>query len=582
MWTRDRDPVVRRVTVKTGLALAAAALSGILLWAAFPPSSRADSAWMALVPIMLVIRRCAPRAAAGWAWLAGLIFWVATLSWFPAIIKNGGPWPLVLLGQLGLAAWCAAFMAAYGFASGRVWRWAGTSPGWRRVCAVLAADPLLWAGSELARGWLFSGFAWNFLGVSQVDHLPIIQVAALAGVYGVSALVVAVNGAVASIVERAATPFAARLSVPVIGAPSPRPGWGGRLLHSAESMLPVALTVFCWSWGMQRIQRARQLDADAVAWRIALVQPNSPCVFTLNDDTMRTQQELLVSQTRLAGSARPDLVVWPETAVLGSVPYEPDTLRVIREGAAAAGAPLLTGALELERTAVSSAAPQGLFYYNAAWLYSATGETMGRYRKRHLVPFGEYIPLDKRVPVLQRLAPTGVSCTPGRDPGVLHVARATGSPLALGPLICFEDTVPALSREAVRAGARLLVLMTNDAWFNGSVEPLQHLDQSVFRAVENGVPLVRAANSGVTCAVDAVGRVMRLESKGKATDFDGFLVTQVAVADTPLAAPYTRWGDRVLGLPGAALLLALLATGARRREAARTVAVEEPTGGEGA
>jgi len=570
----------QRLRCRRGLAVAAAALSGILLWAAFPPSSQADSAWMALVPVMLVIRHCAPRAAAGWAWLAGLIFWVATLSWFPAIIKNGGPWPLVLLGQLGLAAWCAAFLAAYAFASSLVWQWAGLSPGWRRVCAVLCVDPLLWAGSELVRGWLFSGFAWNFLGVSQVNNLPVIQVASVAGVYGVSALVVAVNGAVASIVERAAVPFAARLTASAAARVVPRPGWGGRLMHSAESMLPVALAVFCWYMGMQRIQRAHRLDGQAAAWRIALVQPNSPCVFTLSDDTLRSQQELLVSQTRLAGAARPDLVVWPETAVLGSVPYEPDTLRVIREGAAAAGAPLLTGALEIERTTVSSTAPQGLLYYNAAWLYSATGEVLGRYRKHHLVPFGEYIPLDKRVPALQRLAPTGVSCTPGRDSGVLHVARASGGTLALGPLICFEDTVPALSRAAVRAGARLLVLMTNDAWFNGSVEPLQHLDQSIFRAVENGVPLVRAANSGVTCAVDAVGRVMRLESKGKATDFDGFLVTQVAVADTPLAAPYTRWGDRVLGLPGAALLLALMAAGARRPGAARMGPVEERTDGE--
>ncbi len=547
------------------ICAAAAVLSGLLLWAAFPPYSQSDSAWMALVPLMLVIRHAAPRAAAGWAWLAGLAFWVATLSWFPAIIKNGGPWPLVLLGQLGLSAWCAAFLAAYAFASGRVWRWAGKAPGWRRVCAVLIIDPMLWAGSELLRGWLFSGFAWNFLGVSQVNNLPFIQVASIAGVYGVSAVVVAVNGAVTSIVERASAPFAARLTDPALEAPVSRPGFGGRLLLSSESMLPVALAVFCWYWGMQRIQHARRVTDQAATWRVALVQPNSPCVFTLDDDTVRRQHDVLVNQTRLAGAARPDLVVWPETAVLGSVPYEPDTLRLIREGATAAGAPLLTGALELERTPASPAAPQGLLYYNAAWLYSATGEALGRYRKHHLVPFGEYIPFDKQIPILQRLAPTGVSCTPGREAGVLHMRRASGGSLALGPLICFEDTVPSQSRAAVRAGARLLVLMTNDAWFNGSVEPLQHLDQSVFRAVENGVPLVRAANSGVTCAVDAVGRVMRLESNGTATDFDGFLVTQVAVPDTPLAAPYTRWGDRVLGLPGTALLLALLVTGGLQR-----------------
>jgi apolipoprotein N-acyltransferase len=559
---------------RTGRLLkgAAAAVSGLLLWAAFPPQAQADSAWMALAPLFLVIRRCAQggagraRAAeaAGWAWLTGVVFWVMTLSWFPAIIKNGGPWPLVLLGQVGLAAWCAAFLAVFAYASCRVWRWAGSGPGWRRVAAVAVADPLLWAGTEVARGWLFSGFAWNFLGVSQVANPPLIQIASVAGVYAVSALLVAVNGAVASLAERAAAPFLARVGRAAEQAG--RPGFGGRLLRSAESMLPIAATVLCWCWGMTRLQEARRLEAQAASWRVALVQPNTPCIFVRGSDTERAQLELLVSQTAVAGAAKPDLAVWPETAVLGSVPDEPETMRVIREGAAAAGAPLLTGTLEVEKTAVTPAAPRGLRYYNAAWLFSAAGEPMGRYRKQHLVPFGEYIPLDKTVPFLQRLAPTGVSCTPGRGPGVLHVTRGPGEELALGPLICFEDTVPALSRSAVKAGARLLVLMTNDTWFNGSIEPVQHLNQSVFRAVENGVPLVRAANSGVSCAVDAAGRVTRLEAGGAVADFDGFLVTQVAVPRVPLPAPYTRWGDWTLGYPGLALLLAVTAAAGLRRE----------------
>lgn len=549
------------MTRETALKLlkgAGAAASGVLLWAAFPPHSQTDSAWMALAPLFLVVRHSAPRAAAGWAWMAGVIFWVMTLSWFPAIIKNGGPWPLVLLGQAGLAAWCAAFLAAFAFASARLWRWAGGEPGWRRVAVVLALDPLMWAGTEVARGWLLSGFAWNFLGVSQVSNLHLIQVASVGGVYAVSALLVLVNGAVASVLERTAAPFVARFKRGADDEDA-RPSWGARVLRSAESFVPLALVMGCWYWGMMRVQAWRRQEVGAAVWRVALVQPNSPCVFTLSDETVGAQRDLLVNQTRLAGAAKPDLVVWPETAVLGSVPYEPQTLKVIRAGAAAAGAPLLTGALEVEKTAVTPSAPEGLLFYNAAWLFSAAGETMGCYRKQHLVPFGEYIPLDKTLPLLQRLAPTGVSCTPGRGPGVLHLTRGAGQELGLGPLICFEDTVPALSRAAVRAGARLLVLMTNDAWFNGSIEPVQHLSQSVFRAVENGVPLVRAANSGVTCAVDAVGRVKRLESDGAITDFDGFLVTQVAVPDEPLAAPYTRWGDWALGLQGVIVLLAVSA-----------------------
>ena len=537
---------------------AAAVLSGLLLWAAFPPQAQADSAWLALAPLLLVIRHSTPRGAFGWAWLGGLVFWVLTLSWFPAIIKNEGPWPLVLLGQAALSAWCALFLAAYAFASARVWQWAGAAPGWRRVAAVTAVDPLLWAGTEVARGWLFSGFAWNFLGVSQVANVPLIQVASVAGVYGVSALLVLGNGAVASVMERTAAPVLARLK----RQPAVAPAFPLRVLRSAESFLPLALVIGCWVWGVGRVNGWRRFEAKAPLWRIGLVQPNSPCIFTISSDTMRAQLDLLVSQTRLVGAAKPDLVVWPETAVLGSVPYEPETLRVIRQGAAAAGAPLLTGTLETERTETTRSAPEGLFFYNAAWLFSATGETLGRYRKQHLVPFGEYIPLDKTFPFLQRLAPTGVSCSPGLEPGILHVARSAGEALSLGPLICFEDTVPALSRAAVRAGARLLVLMTNDAWFNGSVEPVQHLNQSVFRAVENGVPMVRAANSGVSCVVDAVGRVKRLEAKGAVTDVAGFLVTPLAVPGEPLRSPYTRWGDWLLGLPGVVALLAVLSAAA--------------------
>ncbi|MDD4025473.1 MAG: apolipoprotein N-acyltransferase [Kiritimatiellae bacterium] len=551
----------------TGAKAAGAVLSGLLLWTAFPPQAQADSAWMALAPLFLVIRHSRPKAAAGWAWLAGLIFWLSTLSWFPAIIKNNGPWPLVLAGQAGLSLWCASFMALYAYASCRVWRWAGAAPGWRRVAAALAADPLMWSGTELLRGWLFSGFAWNFLGVSQVANLPLIQVASVAGVYGVSALLVLANGAVASLIERAAGPVVRRLTRAAgdweAAGTALRPGLAGRLWGSAESFAPLALVIACWFWGFDRIESWRRTENALPVWRVALIQPNSPCVFTFNDDTMRRQLDLLLKQTGLAGAAKPDLAVWPETAVLGSVPHEPETMRLIRAGAAAAGAPLLTGTLETEHAAVTPATPEGMFFYNAAWLFSAGGEKMGVYRKRHLVPFGEHIPLDKRIPWLQRLAPTGVSCTPGEGPGVMSVPRQ-GDPaevLRLGPLICFEDTVPGLSRDAVRAGARLLVLMTNDAWFNGSVEPIQHLQQSVFRAVENGVPLVRAANSGVSGTVDAVGRVRLLESNGAVADFDGFMVSPVGVPREPLAAPYTLCGDWLLGIPGAFLAAAVCLCG---------------------
>ncbi len=528
-------------------------ITSILLWSSFPPYAQSDSAWLALVPILLIIRACKPKSAFKWTFLAGLGFWVLTLSWFPAIIKNGGPWFLVVLGQFALAAWCALFMGLFALASSSLWRLGGAEPSWKRVGLIFIVDPLLWVGTEYIRGWLFSGFAWNFLGVSQVHNTALIQVASIAGVYGVSAVLVMVNGGIASIVERSAAPFLLKilrkervLYKNTVAA---------RLLKSLESFVPIIFVMLCWLWGMNRIKNWQRMELDYPAWRIALVQPNTPCIFVFDDETMHQQLKILLDQTRFAAAAKPHLVVWPETSLLGSVPDEAGTMRFVRKGAAITGSTLLTGTLETERVEGSRAAPLGMKFYNAAWMFAADGTVLGHYRKQHLVPFGEYIPLDKIIPVLQKLAPTGVSCTAGDGPSLIDLPGDEGRSVKVGSLICFEDTLPSLSRASVKAGAGMLALMTNDAWFNGSIEPVQHLNQSIFRAVECGVPLVRSANSGVSCVVDAVGRVSELTSQGRNTDFSGFLMTQVRIPETKCSTPYVIFGDWIMAIPGGLLFV---------------------------
>jgi apolipoprotein N-acyltransferase len=234
-------------------------------------------------------------------------------------------------------------------------------------------------------------------------------------------------------------------------------------------------------------------------------------------------------------------------------------MHFVREGARVAGGILLTGTLETEQVKKSRADPLGLRFYNAAWMFAADGSVIGGYRKQHLVPFGEYIPLDKYIPILQKLAPTGVSCTAGDGPSLIDLPDEDGRTLKVGSLICFEDTVPSLSRKSVKAGAGMLALMTNDAWFNGSIEPVQHMHQSAFRAVECGVPLVRSANSGVSCVVDAVGRITQLTSQDRSTDFTGFLMTQVRIPEKKLSAPYVALGDWTLAIPGMLVLLVIIA-----------------------
>ena len=528
-------------------------ISAILLWASFPPSSQSESAWVALVPLLLIIRYCKPKTAFKWVFLAALIFWVSTLSWFPAIIKNGGPWFLVILGQVALSAACAFLMGLFAFASSSLWQRCDDLSSLKRLALIMLIDPLLWVGTEYIRSWIFSGFAWNFMGVTQVNNTPLIQVASVAGVYGVSALLIMGNGAIATLVERAASPLVRK--VLRLENVTYSKNFKVRLLKSAEGTLPVLLVMLCWFWGMNRVRSWERVEKSQPAWRVALVQPNTPCIFVNNDDTMREQLKVMMDQTKLASAAAPHLVVWPETAIFGAVPYDTQIMRFAKEAARQSGGALLTGTLEAQRTQKSAAAPEGVLYYNAAWMFSADGEVLGRYRKQHLVPFGEFIPLDKKISILQKLAPTGISCTAGKDAALIELTDKEGRSIKVGSLICFEDTLPSLSRRSVRAGANMLALMTNDAWFNGSIEPQQHLHQSVFRAVECGIPMVRAANSGISCVVDVVGRIRELTANEKNTDFTGFLLTQVYVPSEPLPAPYARFGDWILAIPGMVVLL---------------------------
>ncbi|MDA3925549.1 MAG: apolipoprotein N-acyltransferase [Kiritimatiellae bacterium] len=528
-------------------------ISSLLLWASFPPSSQSDSAWLALVPLLLIIRYCKPKAAFQWVFISALLFWVFNLGWFPAIIKNGGPWYLVVLGQVALSAACAFLMALFAFASSSLWQMCDERSSLKRIALIVLVDPLLWVGTEYIRSWILSGFAWNFFGVSQVENIALIQVASVAGVYGVSALLVMVNGALASLVERAAAPLVRKV-LRMEGQMYSK-NLGVRLMVSAESFIPLTLVLICWLWGMNRIKNWDQIEKSQPAWRIALVQPNTPCIFINNDETMLAQLDLMQEQIKLASAARPHLIVMPETSIFGAVPYDSQTMRFVRECARLSGSALLTGTLEVEKTEKSAAASEGLLFYNAAWMFSAEGEVLGRYRKQHLVPFGEYIPLDKQLPILQKLAPTGISCTAGKDASLIELTDKEGRSIMVGSLICFEDTLPSLSRKSVQAGANILALMTNDAWFNGSIEPQQHLQQSVFRAVECGIPMVRAANSGVSCVVDVLGRVRELRSGDKNTDFHGFLLTQVYVPPQPLPAPYAKMGDWILAIPGMVALI---------------------------
>jgi len=541
-------------------------VSGAILWSAFPPAvPGSDGAWFALAPLLLVVRHVTPRRAFWLGWLGGAVFWLLSLTWLWRLIWNNGPWPLVVFGHVALALYCGLYTGMFALAAAFIWRAVRCRETLsKRLAAAVVAEPLLWVGAEYLRCVLFSGFAWHAVGVSQQGSLALLQAAAWGGVYAVSAVVLLVNGAVAGLCERVWGSVRQRTTG--------EPLLGGRW-RTLETLIPLLILACVWKTGFDRVQAYRHQTETEPVWQLAMVQPNAPSICERDDGSETRVCTTLIEQTTLAAATQPDLVVWPETALMGHLPHDPAAMALASNGAVMARAPLLTGTVEIQpgppghRDAYS--------YYNSAWLFTPGGAPCGRYRKQHLVPFGEYIPLDNIFPVLARLSPVGFSCTAGRESTVLHVVgrvRADGtSPgeLAFSPLICFEDTVASLARRAVKAGARLLVNVTNDSWFGGSSEPEQHLAQAVFRSVECGVPMVRAANTGVTCAIDAIGRRAELQSDDRTSGFIGFHSVALTVPRLPLPTAYLHWGDWILARPAALALLAVLALAAIRARRSR-------------
>ncbi len=521
--------------------LVVAAVSGMAMALAFPPFNQADAAWFVLVPLLILLRFSTPRHGfyLGFAWGAG--FWLLSLSWLMELRHNGGPVMLVAFGLVGLSAWCALFSGLFGLAVARIWRggdapfeWAGLRRSGFEASRALATA-VLWVGGEYLRATVLSGFAWNMLGVSQHQMLPVAQVASLGGVYAVSLVIVLVNAGIAG--------TAVRIWRNVRGVP-------GVTRRHLDLMLALTVLVVVFAWGTRRLGVLRGIAARADTVAIAAVNPSLPCIFEAHEEGWRAGYRRLSEATEQLARIRPDLVVWPETVLYVSMPdvhLEAEML----DFAWRLRVPILAGGTE----AVVDAAGRTQIF-NSTFLFGTNGVVEAVYRKQHLVPFGEFIPFDKRLPFLQRLAPAGISCTPGAGPVVMSLA---GGRARISPLICFEDTVPGLSRAAVRAGAQILVVQSNDAWFDGSSEPWQHHAQAVFRAIEQGVPMVRSSNRGVTAVISA---------SGASTEDAEYFSLHVPVLPNPGETGYARFGDWALGIPAALLMVLRLVIRRTGRDAA--------------
>ena len=571
-------------------APAAALASAILLWLAYPPVGNADAAFFALAPLLLALRSASPRAGFRLGYVFGLVFRLLSLSWMFALHENGGPVALVVLGHLALSAYCALYTGLFGFAVSCAWSFArrdGLPAAWAFRAGAWIAEPLLWVGAEHLVGFMLTGFPWNPLAATQYRNLALLSCVSLAGAATLSALLVAVNGGLASLLARiwhdALAPRFRALRAAQTGEravpPAVRPSRGPRTIPLGCALIAL---VAVWMHGMDAVRAADRAFARAPQFRLALVHPDSPCIFERDDEALAAANEAILSYTELAGATGPDLVIWPETTLPGLIPYDRESASMIRTAYHHTGAPLLAGGVEyVPRYKGDSDGP----LYNTAFLFGEGPSIAAFYRKRHLVPFGEYIPLESRIPFLKRLAPTGFSCEAGDGPVCFEVtshAVGTNAVTALfAPLICFEDAFPYLARDAARAGAAVLVAIANDAWFDGTCEAEQHLAQAVLRAVETGLPVIRSANRGVTAFILPNGRVLRRLGDGRGSGTPGFLSHDFGIDPSPRLTPYSRHGDAFLATPCAGFLVGLAAAAAligRRRRRQRTARGAVPSG----
>ncbi len=431
--------------------------------------------WVALVPLMWLI---AGSGSGGrgflWGWLHGTVAWFASATWIATTIETFGglprPLSIALLGLMAL--YLGLDHGIFVFFGRRIWQRGGMNALW--------ALPALWVALEWLRAFALGRFPWNLAAYAWTDLPGALPLSAWVGAYGVSFLVLFANVALALALARAGTPDRATGDRP----------WEQAAL---AILLPLLVLGFAGRFSSGTVRDAAVRDAVAGPSRdVRIVQPNSPIVATAAAAGENYRRLIARSEAECRDAAAGGrLLVWPESAVW---PWSYETSARLRHDVAR------LGALGCE-VILGSTTTEGSRYFNSALLVA--GGQAGTYRKRRLVPWGEYVPLGDVFPFIGTLARQAGSFSPGRSATLLPWGEER-----IGIAICYEIIFGAAVAEQVRAGATVLVTITNDAWYGDTSAPWQHFRAARFRAAENRRPVLRAALTGVSGLIDARGQVV--------------------------------------------------------------------------
>jgi apolipoprotein N-acyltransferase len=550
------------------IRIAAAVATGLMVAGLFPPFHFSVFAWVAMMPLLAALGSVKGRGA-GWkgfgiGYLAGIVTSLVQLRWLAVVSPLGVViLPLYLACFWGLFG---AFAATFASPSRKFQSSRGAAMASLRVAFCQGA---VWAGLEWLRGWLFTGFGWNGLGVAFHDVRVMAQAADLLGVAGLS------------------------LALVFFQAVLVQAGWQMILRRRPagrwDVAVAVSLMIFIYGYGKARI--ASEGRAESLRLKTLLVQINIPqdaarVLWTdlqvhqaYEDETLKAL-DAMKSPVGEISPQWPDWVMWPESALTGRIlrgndgswgtwQINLDTLEQVRKPGPFS---LIYGVTELEAEKSEDGLvqkPEGSVYNSIAVM--SPEERLQTYRKRHLVIFGETIPWVDSFPLLKKIyeqqagVEFGGSFTPGDSveplPIVVH-----GTTIGAIPTVCFEDTVGRLVRKFIRPGPQVIINVTNDGWFKDSPAAAQHFANARFRAIELRRPMLRCANSGVSAALDSTGSTAHPDSgapqvlvDGRGSHFTrGSLLTELAVPLRPgfsLFAVIGDWG--ILGLAALGLILAV-------------------------
>jgi apolipoprotein N-acyltransferase len=479
-------------------------ISGILLVFAFPPYDYYPLAWFGLVPLLIAIWNKETKASFFLGILTGFSFFTGTVYWTFHSMYYYGNVPaalsslLLILLCLYLSLYAGVFSTLFTLLSRN-----GAPP-------ALFTVPVLWVSLEYLRTYALTGFPWSVLGYSQYKFLPFIQVADITGIYGVSFIVAGMNGAIADLYlsgprKMGQMPLFSRLPAAI-----------GIVVY-----IFVLIAVFAYgTWRLNERSEGQTIKASVIQGNIAQDRKWNP----------RFQKEVIDTYKRLtSGTLResPEIIVWPESALPFVFGYDQKLTDEILDFQKDTGTFLIFGSVVVKEITDNETKLS-----NSAILLSPSGDLLSVYDKVHLVPYGEYVPLKTVFPFVEKMVTAIGNFEPGQDTVVMNTPKAK-----IGNLICYEIIFPGLVRKFVNNGANVLVTITNDAWFGHTSAPYQHFSMAVLRAVENRVPVVRSANTGISGFIDSKGRILN-----KSDIFVEAALTEDIFLGTEKSF-YTKYGD---------------------------------------